>query len=111
MHLTHAEIIEYRKRSANINIKRDEAMDAERAVRRWLQGILTKYNVEGERYHIDIDTGEIVIHHEGIPYQSWQSVFNAELAAKGQNIWNGHDTDSQPGRDGSVESLSAESRG
>lgn len=64
MNITHAEVIDFRQRLAKLQQARDEAQDCEIKVRRFLNGLATKYGVLGLRHMINPDTGEIEVYAE-----------------------------------------------
>jgi hypothetical protein len=61
MNVTHTEVVEFRQRVARLQMKRGDAQEEEIKLRRFLNGLATKYQVLGLRHQIDPDTGEIVI--------------------------------------------------
>lgn len=61
MNVTHTEVVEFRQRVARLQMKRGDAQEEEIKLRRFLNGLATKYQVIGLRHQIDPDTGEIVI--------------------------------------------------
>lgn len=87
MNLKHTELIEYRQRIATIQRKRADATDEEMKLRRWLDGKAKEYGCFGLRHQFNPDTGEIEVYAEKYHYTQYESVFNAEKAAEGQNLW------------------------
>lgn len=61
MNITHTEVVEFRQRLARLQMKRGDTQEEEIKLRRFLNGLATKYQVLGLRHQIDPESGEIVI--------------------------------------------------
>lgn len=87
MNITHSEAVEFRQRLARLQMKRGDAQEEEIKVRRFLNGLATKYQVIGLRHQIDPDTGEILIF--GEPGQ-------APTLAQASDALEGHQWEPEP---------------
>jgi len=74
MHLSHAELIEFRQRVAKMNRLRGDATEEQIKLQRFDANLASKYNVSGLKYRFNIDTGEIEITPDAIDYTLAESL-------------------------------------